>query len=258
MGDGSLSQLAGDVNEFANAVKGMGGTTIGSNSSIENTITQGLTSAIGPATAINPIAGAAVAIAAGVSKIVSEFFKGANPNQVYSAETEQIYEAAADNIMALVNAGYFDKSTGLTIVNTLISQGTTAMQQLQNKIGNLGGMQNMLTTLNNEAIGIQSLPDIPLLSFTFAQAQSLYIQPNTANWYSNSIAQATILTNQLVNLYITQTSGGQYKEGTPTGNLINAILSGNITAVESIIMANPIMTLIIIVIIWFMFKGGKT
>ena len=204
---------------------------------------------------------------AALDSIVKVFFKGANPNQVPSAQDEQVYEAAADNVAALVKAGYLDQTTGIGIINSLISQGTVTMQNLQAKIGNLGGLQNMLNTLQAEIVYVQGMPVMPLITFTSGDAEVLYIQPNASGWYATSISQATTLTDQLVTQYISLNPNGQFQETSGAQQTINsataavqnlssavstAITTGNTTAVTNIVAQYPLTTIAIVIFIVFL------
>lgn len=240
----------------------------------------GAISALQNVSSMIPVVGA---IASSIITLIKLFFKGANPNQVPSAMDEQVYEAASDNAYALCKAGFIDKSTALTINNTLAQLGSQTLQQLQARVGNLGGLQNMINTLNAESMAIEGLPERPLVTFSVEQAHALYIQPGTKGWYAQSLQQAAQLTDQILSTYVaaSSTSPGNLQEAVPqntalppgtlaygggglqqaspgqvAGNITTAALQGNLAPLEANIMSNPILWVGIALIAFLALRRG--
>lgn len=205
-----------------------------------------------------PVVGSVVSA---IVSIVKLFFHGANPNQVYSAQLEQVAESASLNIQALVKAGYIDVQTGVVITQTILNEAIGSMTNLQAKIGNLGGMANMTKTINAIILTTQSLPVIPLVPFTPQQAQALFLQPGTPGWgYPQSLTQGQQLTEQILENYVqpSQSVAGGLVEATPAtiaSNTVSSALTGNFSNLEGLIISYPLYFLIGAIILYFLFRN---
>lgn len=198
-------------------------------------------------------------IAGAIIDVVRLFFHGANPNQVYSAKLQQTAESASLNIQALVKAGYIDIDTGVAIEKTILSEAIANMTNLQAKIGDLGGLRGMTKDIQDEINTTMGLPKIPLKTFTVEDAQALFIQPGTKGWYADSLSQGIQLCEQILNHYIqpSNSPGGGLQQATPittaSNSLSNALTTGDLSGIESIIISNPITSLLVAILVFIIF-----
>lgn len=145
------------------------------------------------------------AVIAGVVAVVLSLFKGANPLQVPAAKIEQAFEAAADNLFALVvKASMITPAQAVAAMHLLINAADN--QEIQANLGVAAqkAITNLTTVINNE---IAAVPGVHATTRTInvVQAHSFYVQPNTAGWYPDSITAAAKMTDQLLAAF--QSSG---------------------------------------------------
>jgi len=147
-----------------------------------------------------PIVGS---IVGGIADILQIFHVGEGCGQacISSSETEQVFEAAADNVYYAVKAGQISSAQGVAAIQWLQEQGDAQMAQLaQTDSQAKAGQANMDKTLLNEIASVQSLnvsaPTQPLNPTQLEQ--SLFIQPGASGWYPQSIAAAASLALQAI------------------------------------------------------------
>jgi hypothetical protein len=158
----------------------------------------GLLSSIG-ALATNPFTIGIAALLGGGLLAKDLFFKGANPNQVPAAQTEQPYEAAGDDIYRMAKAGMITPQQATQYLQQLQTQGQSAEQALVPKIGDVAtkGSQNLTNVINNLVSSLGKLPATQAQPLNLQSMQSQFIQPNQAGWYPGTGTQAMQLLSQL-------------------------------------------------------------
>jgi len=210
---------------------------IGAAASVVGQVTSGIAKALqvtSAATSAIPIVGS---IVAGVADILEIFHvgEGCGAACVDSAETEQIFEAAADNVYYAVKAGQISSAQGAVAIQWLQSQGDAQMAQLaQSDSKARAGQSNMDKTLVAEIASVQSLsvsePTQPLNPT--ALQSSVFMQPGTAGWYPQSIAAAASLALQAIAQATGVTSAGYAPgyQGAPGATASVSLDTGGILA----------------------------
>jgi hypothetical protein len=139
-------------------------------------------------------------------EILSVCFKGADPNQVPAAQIEQVFEAGADNLLALAKAGYLTAAEAQLGMQRLIQAGQLYYQQAvssnrqyaQDPKPFVNGQKNMTSVINAEMVPLATLAPQAVKPWNAAAAHPLYIQDGAKGWYSGpgqSIDAATSLTD---------------------------------------------------------------
>jgi hypothetical protein len=157
--------------------------------------------AVSAATAWIPIVGG---IIAGLATIAELFHVGQGCGNacIESAQTEQIFEAASDNIYAACKAGMLSGAQGVAAIQWLQEQGDSQMAQLsQSDKSAKAGQQNMDKTLAAEISSVQeafgnSVATVPLNPTQLES--SIFIQPGASGWYPQSISAAASLALQAI------------------------------------------------------------
>jgi hypothetical protein len=153
------------------------------------------------ATSWIPIVGGVIAALATIAELF-HVGQGCGNACIESAQTEQIFEAAADNVYYACKAGMLSGPQGVAAIQWLQEQGDSQMAQLeQTDKSASGGKTNMDKTLAAEISSVQSAfgsnPATVPLNPTTLQS-SIFIQPGTTGWYAQSIAAASSLALQAI------------------------------------------------------------
>lgn len=207
------AQIAGGAGSIAGAA-----TAVGSSA--------GLIAASTAAIAV-PVIGAAVALVA----LIASFIGGGCGNAcIESAEAEQIYEVACDDLQHVAQLGMLGQSDYETGINALIQGGQQHMQALESsdKQASKG-----LTNLNKSTAGnvsfAGSLPATATVPLNLTQAQAVFIQPGASGWYSSSVTAGNQLAltylQELASQQASQTSGVSVSPSTGTVSVLGTTFS---------------------------------
>ena len=172
--------------------------------------------------AINPIAGAVVAAVGALTELVTSFVGGGCGSAcVNSAEAEQIYEVAGDDLAYVARLGMLTDDEYSTGMQNIISGGTQHMQQLAlTDPSATKGLQNMLKSLPASSLSGFNPPivnpgSVPL---DMSAAQAAFKQPGASGWYAGSVSAG----NQLAAAYLNALAQLQ-TSGVNTGNVAQAL-----------------------------------
>jgi hypothetical protein len=156
-----------------------------------------------PAVSAVPIVGG---IIAGVAGLLALFHVGQGCGNacIESAQTEEIFEAATENILYAAKAGMITASQAQAAMQWILQQGDAAMTQLlQSDSKAKGGKTNMDKVIAQEIASIApNVPPIPTdaptraLDATALQA-SIFVQPGTGK-YPQSVSAASSLALQAI------------------------------------------------------------
>jgi hypothetical protein len=151
----------------------------------------GLSSSLATAAAADPepISKGILAVAAAISKIFSQ----ADPRQVPAAQIEQAFEAAANNLCYVAQAGMITKAQAVAGMQQFLQAGIE--YEGKANLGNAAvkGAANMTKVINDEIKALQALPPIASTPLDLAKARSLY--QSGSGWYAASLQTATQLTD---------------------------------------------------------------
>ena len=165
-----------------------------------------------------------VAAAGEIVSILSAFFGGGcGQTCVVAAQTEQVYEATADNILAVAKAGMMSGEDAISIMQNLITVGQ--QQETQNKPG-AAGSANLERVIQGEIADAQSVGP-PTQPLDLTAARELYVgasasQPGgvgAAGWEPGIVQAASQLTDQIL-------SAGASASGGPSSGLLGVTSSG--------------------------------
>lgn len=160
--------------------------------------------AVLPTVAAIPIAGAVVA---GVVSLLALFHVGEGCGQacITSAETEQIFECASEDVLYAAKAGQITAAQAQAAMQWLLIQGQQQMASLQSSDPKAkGGLTNLTNSIQGEIASIApNTPPIPTDAPTAAlnptQLEgSIFVQPGAAGWYASSVSQGASLALQAI------------------------------------------------------------
>jgi hypothetical protein len=125
--------------------------------------------------------------------IAKKLFRGADPAQVPAAQIEQAFEAAANNLYYVAQAGMISKEQAAAGMQVFLQQGI----EYEGK-ANLGaaaqkGAANMTKVIQAEITGVMSLGAISAVPLDLAKARTLY--QTGSGWYAASLQTAAQLTD---------------------------------------------------------------
>lgn len=155
--------------------------------------TAGTIMALAPAT--GPAAPFVMAAGALVSLISSFVGGGCGSACTNAADTEQIYEAAADMALWLGQHGMVTAEEATSFMEALIQAGVQHESQFGTKQSQAGAA-NLTSVINAEISDAQSLPATATVPLSMSAIDQAYPQPGTAGWQSPSIAAAQQLVEQ--------------------------------------------------------------
>ncbi len=141
---------------------------------------------------MNPVADAQ-AVEAEIAFFVSWLGGGCGARCTDAARTEQIYEAAADNMLQLVIHGYLTPEEATLGMQAMIA----AANQAESRFGTTqatNGAKNATSVIKNEITSIHAQALVPLTGSTSGASQ-LYLKPGKHGWYTDSLAEAANLTD---------------------------------------------------------------
>jgi len=148
--------------------------------------------------AVNPIAGAAIIIGGAITMLMAKFVgKGCGAACIDASKVEQIYEVAADNMLAVGKLGMISRGEAIAAMQYFIQGGQQHEAQL-NQQHSKAGADNLTKVINAEIDAAGSLPDSPSKPIDLAAARAAYIQP-VSGWYSDSVAAGAQLSDQVLN-----------------------------------------------------------
>jgi len=141
-----------------------------------------------------------------VETLLSLFHVGQGCGQacITSADTEQIFEAAADDVYAAAKAGMITEAEAVAAIQWLQQQGDAQMANLaQSDSKAKSGQQNMDKTLQAEIAAVHGNTSIPISVPTAALnptqlTSSVFIQPGTSGWYADAVSQGSSLALQAI------------------------------------------------------------
>jgi hypothetical protein len=156
------------------------------------------------------IVGAAIG---GIVLAASLIFHGADPNQVPAAKIEQTYEAIADWIQRLFEAGAIDKQTALALFNSLIQGAQQA--EYSNPIAQRdprpfkNGADHAQMVINKYNVSkVQGAADVTPHGLSLTLANQIVSQWMTqtrigsGGWYPDSVSNAKAVFDVMVNTLI--------------------------------------------------------
>jgi len=204
-----------------------------------------------------PIVGA---IAGGVAALLSLFHVGQGCGQkcITSADTEQIFEAAADNVKSAGDQGMITQSQAAAAIQWLQAQGDSTMQNLQKTDSSAsGGKTNMDKTLQAEIAAVQSDSGIPSASPTVSLdpgklESSVFIQPSAKGWYGDAVSQGASLALQAIAEVTGVSSGG-------SSNLVDSSASSASapTLISGVSNSTLLIAVAVVVGAGFLFTRGQ-
>ena len=149
-----------------------------------------VSSSLATAAAVDPepISKAVLAIVAGLASVF-HIGQGCGQPCVDAAKAEQVFEAAADNILSAGNAGMLSASDAVAAMEYILAQGDQTMSQFTTKQG-AAGKTNMDKVIANEISLAQGLPAAQSSPLDPTKLQSLFIAPGASGWYSDSLSSA--------------------------------------------------------------------
>lgn len=137
-----------------------------------------------------PIVGAVAALAALLATFIGG---GCGSACVEAAEAEQIYEAAADNLLAAGKLGMISRSEAIAGMQALIQAGQQHEAQFMGSSGETrqaqNGSANLTKVINAEIADAQNLPEAASAPIDLARAHSAYV--SSSGWYPASLAAAS-------------------------------------------------------------------
>lgn len=152
----------------------------------------------GAATGVGLLIIAGIAL---ISLLIHFIGGGCGQACIESAEGEQIYEVAADNMWAVANGlGMISQADYASYIQAILAAGTAHMQQLAQGGDNQAnqGLVNMTNVINAEGALGASLPATAPNALDLTAAQAAFIPVTAAGWYSTSVAAGNELTLSLL------------------------------------------------------------
>lgn len=157
----------------------------------------------------------AAALAA-LTSILKSLFRGADPRQVPASQIEQAFEAAADNLYAIAQAGMITVPQAVAGMQAFLEQGIAYEAKANLGEASVKGAANMTKVIKDEIKVAHALPPIAPVALDLSKARTLY--KSGGNWYAASLQTAAQLTDA-------------YLEALPTG--LGAGIGNAFSAVES-------------------------
>jgi hypothetical protein len=145
-----------------------------------------------------PISKGVLAIVAGLSSLF-HIGQGCGQACVIGSQAEQVYEAAADNILAVAKAGMLTSDQAVQAMQWIQQQGDAAMSQLaQTDSKAKAGLENMDKVIAAEIVDAQTLPNTQTTPLDPSKMQALFLSPGTKGWYSDSLASAQTIAAEAI------------------------------------------------------------
>lgn len=137
-----------------------------------------------------PIVGAVAAIAALVLHFVGG---GCGQACISAAEAEQIYEAAADNLMAALKLGMIPRSAAVAGMQAFIQAGQQHEARFATANGQMtpqakAGVANLEKVIQAEIAKAETYPDAVMAPLNLATVQANFVQPGAKGWYASSVS----------------------------------------------------------------------
>ena len=169
-----------------------------------------------------PFTGPAAPIVAAVgalTELVSSFIGGGCGQAcINSAQAEQIYEIAGDDLAKAYNLGMITADEYSTGIENVISAGTQHMQALEATDPSASkGLANMLKSIPS-ASATPNGPTPGSVPLDLAALQAAFIQPGASGWYAGSVSAGT----QLALTYL-QALAQLQANGVNTGNVAQTL-----------------------------------
>lgn len=143
---------------------------------------------LGPAA---PIALAVIGIAALIAHFVGG---GCGQACIIAAKAEQIYEAAADNLLAVGKLGMITAEEAVAGMQLFIQGGVQHEAALGNTSQEQAGAKHLTEVIQNEIAAAQSLPSTRSAPLDLTRAAAAFLQPGAAGWYPDALGPAEQLT----------------------------------------------------------------
>lgn len=143
-------------------------------------------------------------IVAGVVGILALFHVGEGCGQacITSAQTEQIFEAAANNVGSAAKKGFITRAQALDALAWVQQQGDQQMAQLAASDKKAtAGQKNMDKSIAGVIQATQSssaIPTSPTQALDSTALQAIFIQPGASGWYAASVSQGASLALQAI------------------------------------------------------------
>jgi hypothetical protein len=133
--------------------------------------------------------GWAIAGGAAVAALLTHFLGGGCGEPcIDAAKVEQIYEAAANNLMAVGKLGMISKTEAISGMQTLMQAGQQHEAQLGAQPHSKAGAANLSKVIAGEITAAQSLADTPTVPIDLNRARGVYMSGH--GWYPDSLAAA--------------------------------------------------------------------
>jgi hypothetical protein len=139
-----------------------------------------------------PVVGALIAVGA---LIWSFLGGGCGQTCVDAAKVEQVFEAAATNLLLIGRAGMMGQKEVIVGIHHFLNVGLVAETRLATTAA-FNGANNLRTVLNNLLVSASALPLTGTKPLYLATARTLYV--GGTGWYPDSIALASQMTDQFL------------------------------------------------------------
>jgi hypothetical protein len=185
--------------------------------------------------AVNPIAGGIVAAVGALTELVTSFIGGGCGQAcINSAQAEQIYEIAGDDLAKAYNLGMITADEYSTGIENVISAGTQHMQALEATDPSASkGLANMLKSIPS-ASATPNGPTPGSVPLDLSALQAAFIQPGASGWYAGSVSAGT----QLALTYL-QALAQLQANGVNTGNVAQALTATPATPATAATAGSP-------------------
>lgn len=146
-----------------------------------------------------PVVGGLVAAGAGIAAALG-LGQGCGNACINAADQEQVYEAAADDLMAAAKAGMIPGTIAAELMQSLISMAQQAEAQ-QNTQQSSAGASNAASVIQKEAQAAQALGSTISQPLNLSTVSQYFIQPGTSGWNAASLSAGATLALQLLESY---------------------------------------------------------
>jgi hypothetical protein len=184
------------VQQIAGATGSIAGTT-GSAIAIASGGASAATGAAAAALSVIPIVGL---VAAAVAILAQFIGKGCGQACIASAETEQVFEVAADIVNQAAMMGMITGSEASSVIQVILQSGTAQMQKLaQTDSSANGGLKNMTSVITPMISSVESLsPEITTPLNVQSVISAWDARTNVSGWYASQLQAGQQLATQLL------------------------------------------------------------
>jgi hypothetical protein len=190
---GDDSQIVQQGASVAGSAAGIAGSAI----SIASGGAAAATGAAAAALSVIPIIGLAAAAVAILAQFIG---KGCGQACIASAETEQVFEVAADIVGEAANLGMITGAEASAIMQVILQSGTAQLQKLaQTDSSANGGLKNMTNVISPMITSVETqTPTITAALNVNTVISSWLGRTNQAGWYASQLAAGEQLATQLL------------------------------------------------------------